>query len=524
LYNGYTVAIVNVEHILAQNFYWEGNPVQGEPNDKYIKEQKMRTFLRQVFEGKKAPGGDGYLAFVLLVGDNQDGNNFMPTSYDHTVHVDLPGVPTDLFASDYYFSCVKRVGGTYTEDGQLFIGRFSVEDEEQLYNMVNKTINHETKFDGGDVWRKSAGFTNIAGCSSQPVFYNFISNLLDDTEWNYEIVNGASTPIRIPTLAYWNEGVVYTGYTAQTGGYTSWGDLLNMNAIELGLHNDYMTPFIMSSANPTGRFDKGFTCFGEFMTRYHPTRGAVGYVGASRETYCNHSNPVVIGKLYLHESFAYYLLGEDRSIVGDLMLQSQMNSVSHIPSPNKEKQIKYAYNLFGDPALNILAKEDCKILSGLLMKNIVINDGECYTIPENEELYVASVYSITIMPGGLLMIENNAKVTSAYSQHDPQRFINIQGGTVEIRNNVVIENISFQTTVSISGVQFNNVNYTRHKAGNLAFNMNNCHFTNSSIWLNNHNNNATVTNCTFTDTKLSLQSTISDFPIVMKFDNSEFVG
>ena len=58
-YNGYTVAIVNVEHILAQNFYWEGNPVQGEPNDKYIKEQKMRTFIRQVFEGKKAPGGHG---------------------------------------------------------------------------------------------------------------------------------------------------------------------------------------------------------------------------------------------------------------------------------------------------------------------------------------------------------------------------------------------------------------------------------------------------------------------------------
>jgi len=76
-YNGFDVAIVNVEQTLGLNFYYEGNPNDPNPMnwDKYKKEQKIRTFIRRVYEGKNARHmEDSCLAYVLLVGDNYEYN------------------------------------------------------------------------------------------------------------------------------------------------------------------------------------------------------------------------------------------------------------------------------------------------------------------------------------------------------------------------------------------------------------------------------------------------------------------
>ena len=74
-YNGYDVTIVNVEQILELNFDYDGNPDPFGDPDEFIKEQKIRTFIRRVYEGKNANHmTDKHLAFVLLVGDNYEGN------------------------------------------------------------------------------------------------------------------------------------------------------------------------------------------------------------------------------------------------------------------------------------------------------------------------------------------------------------------------------------------------------------------------------------------------------------------
>jgi tetratricopeptide (TPR) repeat protein len=123
-------------------------------------------------------------------------------------------------------------------------------------------------------------------------------------------------------------------------------------------------------------------------------------------------------------------------------------------------------------------------------------------------------------------MNNGSKITS-FAEHDLDRFIRIQDGTMNIPGNAMIENIEFKTeltkskTWTLKNISFNNVNFTR-VSDTAEFSLNNCHFANSDIWLNNHKKKATVTNNTFTDCNLYLNSSISAVPIVMKFDNTQF--
>jgi hypothetical protein len=175
-YNGYDVAILNVDDILsdAVGFYYEGinyNP----PTQEFKKEQRIRSCIRRIYEGNLAlHTKDDKLAYVLLVGDVYENNVGMPSSFDHNVDP----WNTGSLSSDYYYGCVtKSSTGEYDHFADLFIGRFSVQDTTQLYNVVQKTINRETKFLFCP-WLRTAGFTHSENYSSLTPFFNdFMSEI-----------------------------------------------------------------------------------------------------------------------------------------------------------------------------------------------------------------------------------------------------------------------------------------------------------------------------------------------------------
>jgi len=119
-YNGFDVAIVNVEDIIsdAVDFYYEGPSNWWEPFDKYKEEQRICTCIKRIYEGKNAlHTGDSCLAFVLLVGDYED-NMGVPRATEHGIFYDYPNDP---YPSDYYFTCItKNAGGMYDDFGDLY--------------------------------------------------------------------------------------------------------------------------------------------------------------------------------------------------------------------------------------------------------------------------------------------------------------------------------------------------------------------------------------------------------------------
>lgn len=343
-YNGFDVAILNVEHILsdAVGFYYEGIP-DNQYSPIYKKEQRMRTCIRRIYEGAHANHThDGRLAYVLLVGDNYEGNTGMPTSLDHDIHETGNNV---LFPSDYYFTCItKDATGEYDPDGDLFIGRLSVEDETQLHNMVQKTIRHEMEL-SSELWRLSTGFT----LGDHHPLYNesfveYFGNLL--IAWNNSFVNyydwGGS--IKEPTLNYLNDGVIFAQHYGR-GSIDGWGGISQQDFLT-ALNNDYKAPFINAVAFDTGHFDDE-ECLGEFLTRYSDTKGAVGYIGSSRKIHIMTAHYVPSNPLHFPELFPIYLFSQNISIAGEVSLKAKING--QVPSTQMGKHARYGLNLFGDP-------------------------------------------------------------------------------------------------------------------------------------------------------------------------------
>jgi hypothetical protein len=150
-YNGFDVAILNASNVISDDlgFFYEGqNNVP--PILTYKKEQRIRTCIRRIYEGANAQHTyDGKLGYVLLIGDSEwPGNLGMPTSYDPNPGASFYGDP---YPSDYYYSCLTSdVAGEYDIVGDLYIGRFAVDNNLQnglteLQNMVSKTIYYESE-------------------------------------------------------------------------------------------------------------------------------------------------------------------------------------------------------------------------------------------------------------------------------------------------------------------------------------------------------------------------------------------
>jgi len=445
-YNGYDVAIVNVAHIIADSVgfeyvinpnWWENDP------DKYKDEQRIRNFVKRVFEGKNAHNshnsyGDGCLAFVLLVGDYDDVNGGIPGATEHGIN----NSPYSIYAmlSDYYYSCITKdpITGKFDHSGDLYIGRFSVETDIHLFNMVQKTINHETNFSDTS-WRKKAGFSNawnLEGWNGyNTIYFNFASNLMSNCGWSHTAVDGWVLPnhdISIPTINYLNAGVSFMQYVGLCFDPSALEGNLNINLVSNELTNEYMTPFINAVSSTIASFDNK-ECFGEFITRYDSIRGAVGCIGAIRPI----SLPLHLTLDNYQEKFLKFLFKDSIpiSIAGELLLTTK----DQFPNFGEwEMNCKYSYALLGDPALNILAEptEGCRMYVSNQMQLL---NGQSMYVPDDCILYFHPQGKLTVEDGGALVLGNRVQVIGLNNQIDS--VIHVKGGGFTVGEDVVFQDL-----------------------------------------------------------------------------------
>ena len=532
-YNGFDVVILNVEDILsdAVGFYYEGNPTNPNQPDKYKAEQRIRTCIRRIYEGKNAlHTGDSCLAYVLLVGDNYEGNTGMPTSKDH--NISYYGDSNDIYPSDYYFTCVtKDTNGMYDDVGDLFIGRLSVENNEHLFNMVQKTINHETEF-SPESWRNKVGFTNGSVLDSlcYIYYYNFLIDILNEKEIDYSIVNyfDLNGEIHEPTLNYLNEGVIFSQYLGH-GNSLSWSEAnLNVDNLELLLNNAYKNPFLNAVTCESGMFDD-HDCLAEFLTRDDSIKGAVGYIGASRIVWVAlYPAPVDTNNLDYSERFPYYLFSKNISIAGELLWIAKLlinTEGYYLATINK-----HAYNLFGDPALNILAT-GYEITRNVTAEcpaeipcEVTVRNGATLTVPANCTLNILANGKLIVDEDGTLKINNGAHINGINNQSGDVMVI--AGGGLSMGNNVQLNHLNniwirnrfnwpdpwsySNKQYNFKHVTFNNTSLI-HCGSNL--NVSNCTF-NAGSHLSTCVSKSTINNCTFNEsTFLSAHSSLQLTPI-----------
>lgn len=186
---------------------------------------------------------------------------------------------TDL----YYFE--------YTNDDfpEIFYGRFSCEDTNELHNIIEKTLEYEQYLMPNPNYLDTsvliAGYDNSYGPTHGNGQVNYGSTYYYNTSkgitpllYLYPGSSSAAAQIRADA----SRGVAMLNYSAH-GNYNGWEDPSFKNTNVTTMTNEHKYPIMIGNACLTGTFNMS-DCFGEVLTNASK-KGAVGYIGASNNTY-----------------------------------------------------------------------------------------------------------------------------------------------------------------------------------------------------------------------------------------------
>lgn len=405
--------------------------------------------------------------YVLLIGDSEYPYNLgMPTSYDPNPGASYDG--SHYYPSDYYYSCLtSNAGGEYDKVGDLYIGRFAVDNNLQnglteLRNIVSKTIYYESEATFGG-WRDETGVLIHEDYDNYiPPYFTFIDNLVpsyftvDKIDANlpgthqkiFDIMNDG-----VSTFTYFGHGVQH-GWSA--GGY------LDMSALKDNLTNNNKPPVVHAFACETGWFDKNTDCFGESLTTYSETDGFTGYLGSGRTVMCSYGNTIANPPNEIQAYIQYAIFHNLSHITGEYILESKIRSdfVSH----------KFAFNYFGDPAMNIMAQgfevthSRSIPLNTTISTKITVKNGATLYVPSQCRLNFEGYGSLVINEGAKLSIMSGAEVKGNLEKQSIEiigdffaasnvTFLANEGehwGGVKLNNlskNYILDGIRFENTI-----------------------------------------------------------------------------
>lgn len=350
--------------------------------------------------------------FVLLVGDYSK----IPASCG-SISYDIDNPISDL-------NYARLEGSDYFAD--VFLGRFPIDSTTELQNIINKTIYMEMNLHSFD---KEAVF--IAGAEDNNWMQNQFENGHD------YVVSETFTPegytchkLYQPNLSSVveaiNENPLFVLYSGHGNETCLAGNTFTFCSSNLNNLSNTIYPFVFSFACKTGNFYKN-DCLGEnFITKIN---GAVTYFGSSVETMVN-SDKAIEKKLF-GDAFT-----DEEHISAIINLGMKRYWERFWSSLNENRTMRYmkAYNLLGDPSLNILGL-GCRTLWNFQNPEVFCNNSDITYASTN---YITNNNGFVVKPGA-----NISLTAENYIRLKPGMEIK-KGATfhAHINNNCCEENIN----------------------------------------------------------------------------------
>lgn len=300
---GYNVSIITTEEI--------GNTSQA-----------IKRFLQmQYHERETRPD------FVLLVGDV----DVIPASGGIEGEYENP--LTDL---DYSLFA----GNDYASD--VFLGRWSISSNQELANIINKTIFMETNI---PKFSKTALFLSGGG-DGEEEFYKAQKNIIDNTfknsEWQYNTLfayNGATRTDVLNKFYDDNIFIIYRGH----GSVSEFSMPFNLSSFDLKNKGQHTFPMLFAFACYTNNFGNNDCSIGESWIRSN--NGGVSFYGATTTTQ-RHTNYVIEEKIFGDAFF------DEPQLSPMINLGMRRYQIRFWSRSNRTRTIRHlkSYNLLGDPS------------------------------------------------------------------------------------------------------------------------------------------------------------------------------
>lgn len=341
--------------------------------------------------------------YVLLVGDHTD----MP-SWEYNVD-------GEVIYSDLGYAQLEGGSGGNDLFADVKFGRWPISNEQELENIVNKTITMENKFRASHIFPKKCTFiadhdpsspTHYTGYSFRESITDVQQSFRDDGYSDTFISKGQGGTTNDITNNI-NSGtyiILYSGH----GSFTSWGGSYFSNYYVNQLTNT-IYPIVFSNACETANFIHACTanvCLGEVFIRSQ--HGACAFWGATRVT-------EIVSTFYLNKYMFNIGFKQTNSIAGIINIGVREMHRLHLLnlfSYFRQQDIiaVIAFNLFGDPSLQVRYNDceaDFEMYSGATdagetlqyrpATNITIAGDIPYDIPNN----------YTVKSGGNLTLKAN---------------------------------------------------------------------------------------------------------------------
>ncbi|MCD4681193.1 MAG: T9SS type A sorting domain-containing protein [Bacteroidales bacterium] len=290
----------------------------------------------------------------------------------------VPSFQAGGHVSDLYY-CEYDGGGDYFPE--VYYGRFSANNPEELEPQINKTLEYEqylmpdvsfldevVMISGVD-----AGYAPIHGNGQinygTDNYFNPAHGLLSHT-YLYPASGSSSSQI----IQNVSDGVAYANYTAH-GSSNGWADP-SFNKSDIGgLQNAHKYPLMVGNCCVTNTFDNP-ECFGEALLRAID-KGAIGYIGASANTYWDEdyywgvgAGPIILNPTYAQTGMGAYDgtfhdNGEPMSqwypTQGQMMFAGNLAVTAG--SPSTAQYYWEIYHLMGDPSVMIYFSTPAPLLA-----------------------------------------------------------------------------------------------------------------------------------------------------------------
>ena len=283
------------------------------------------------------------LVYVLFVGD-----------YEHITPHALSGE-----RSDSWFGQVEG-SDHYPE---VFIGRFSVQNENHVSTQVNKVIYYERDLPGNVTWGDQGlgiGSTLEGSGGHYGEYDNVHIDRIRDTLLHYTYASvtdlhqggsGSSNATAAGISNVINQGVSIINY-CNHGSPTSWGVANYSNSDVNALTNDEMWPVVWSVACNNGEFDQGSECFAEAWMRAtnNATGLPTGAIGGMFSWESQPWQPPMYGQDEMVD-----ILTEWRSadLYNHTLAGASLNGNMDVIDKGNDTKCHDTWILFGDPSLMV---------------------------------------------------------------------------------------------------------------------------------------------------------------------------
>lgn len=328
--------------------------------------------------------------YVLLVGDHGD----IPASDGNPTGIDKNDPITDL-------NYARLDGDDYFAD--VFLGRFPISNTTELQNIINKTIYMEMNLHSLD---KKAKF--LAGSESSNWMerqfekgHNYVIEKTFDPEGYTSSKLYQSTDSEV--LDALNDNPIYFVYSGHGWNTYIAGGTFTINSTTLNTAENSVYPFVFSFACLTGNFAYSSASIGEQWVGN--SAGGVAYYGSSVSTYV--SSDKAIEKKIFGDTFDD---NEHISGIINLGMKAYWKRFWSFWNRSRTKRYMKAYNLLGDPSLNIQGTGGC-YPEYIFDQDETFNSGDTVIyhardlIVNNSSFIVNSGASVTLLSGGLVNLK-----------------------------------------------------------------------------------------------------------------------